>query len=200
MIEVESCFPAANRPVHICNVGSMSQSNQAASMPAMLGAIKRLLAKHHNQKGIIHTGNYSIARAIMALGDPRLVSHAAADRAAVVSAFKASLSPLVFVSPSSTRGLDLPDDDCRFNILAKAPYQSLTDKLVSNRLYTKPLGQLWYSSMCAQEIEQAFGRGVRHESDWCENYSLDIDANKLICSRPELFSDHFRKSLIIHRA
>lgn len=197
MIEVASTFPAKACPVRMINAADMSFKQIGVGLPKMLDKIKHLLTHHSSHKGIIHTSNYAITQAIMELGDPRLITHSPSNKADMVERFKDSPKPLVFVSPSSTRGIDLPDDHCRFNILAKAPYPSLSDKFISARSYTKPLGQQWYTSLCAQEIEQAFGRGMRHEQDWCECYSLDTCANRLMCGQPSMFSEHFLSSRAI---
>jgi Rad3-related DNA helicase len=94
----------------------------------------------------------------------------------------------VFVSPSSTRGVDLPDDQCRFIIVAKAPFQSLGDKLVKSRVYgAGGFGKFWYRAICAQDIVQASGRGVRHTNDHCTTYILDKQAEKLIVDNQGLF-------------
>jgi Rad3-related DNA helicase len=94
----------------------------------------------------------------------------------------------VFVSPSSTRGVDLPDGLCRFIIIPKAPFQSKADKLVKSRLYTPGgLGGFWYRAMCAMDIVQASGRGVRHQDDHCTTYLLDKQIEKLVVNNQNLF-------------
>ena len=103
--------------------------------------------------------------------------------------------PLVFVSSSSARGINLPDDLCRFIILLKAPYLSLADKLTSKRAYSGKLGQFWYSSMAAQEIVQMTGRGVRHKGDYCVSYILDKQLGDLILDNQQLFPKYWMDSV-----
>lgn len=195
MIDVPSTFPVGANPVYLCNVGDMSRKTIAAATPKILDAIKTLLNHHANHKGVIHTGNYEVCRAIMATGNPRLITHDQFNKQAQIDKFTQSDQPLVFVSPSSTRGLDLPGDLCRFTITAKAPYQSLGDSFVAGRTYSKPLGQRWFTSCCAQEIEQGVGRGMRSQDDWCENYILDIAACKLIAGQRSMFGEYFNQSV-----
>ena len=77
--------------------------------------------------------------------------------------------------------MNLPDNLCRFIIIAKAPFQSLADKLVSRRVHgTGGFGKFRYRAMCAQDIMQASGRGVRHKDDHCVTYIIDKQAEKRI--------------------
>ncbi len=101
----------------------------------------------------------------------------------------------VFVSPSSIRGVDLPDDLCRFIIIAKAPFQSLADKLVSARVYGSGLGAFWYRAICAQDIVQASGRGVRHKEDYCTTYLLDKQMEKLVVDNQNLFPRYWMEAV-----
>jgi Rad3-related DNA helicase len=123
----------------------------------------------------------------MGLNNPRLVTHNSYNKDDVLKQFIESKDK-VFVSPSSTRGVDLPDDLCRFNIIPKAPFQSLRDKLVKSRVYgSGGFGKFWYRAICAQDIVQASGRGVRHKNDHCTTYILDKQAEKLIVDNQGLF-------------
>ncbi len=102
---------------------------------------------------------------------------------------------MVFVSPSSVRGLDLPDDECRSIIIAKAFFQSLADKLVSARVYGSGLGGYWYRAICAQDIIQASGRGVRHKEDHYVTYLLDRQIEKLVVDNQTLFPRYWMEAV-----
>jgi Rad3-related DNA helicase len=194
MFEVPSIFPVGANPVNLCNIGDMSYKTINESLPRVISATMQIINHHANHKGVIHTGNYKVCDAIMATNNPRLITHNSYNKQEQIERFMSSSRPLVFVSPSSTRGMDLPDDLCRFTITAKAPFQSLGDKFTSGRMYSKPIGKQWYISSCAQEIEQGVGRGMRSANDWCENYILDIAACRMITSNPQLFGQYFLDS------
>mgnify|MGYP003613491933 CR=1 FL=1 len=53
----------------------------------------------------------------------------------------------------------------------------------------------WFTSCCAQEIEQGVGRGMRSQDDWCENYILDIAACRLIAGQRSMFGEYFNQSV-----
>jgi Rad3-related DNA helicase len=94
--------------------------------------------------------------------------------------------------------VDLPDDQCRFIIVAKAPFQSLGDKLVKSRVYSSGgFGQFWYRADCAQGIVQASGRGVRHKDDYCATYILDKQAERLIVDNQGLFPRYWMEAVDI---
>jgi Rad3-related DNA helicase len=195
-LELSSTFPAENRPVILRPVADLSHKNDGADHPKLLCEIERILKKHKRQKGVIHTVSYGLNKLVMSLGDPRLITHEnAQDKEDALKRFSSSRNG-VFVSPSSARGLDLPDDECRFIVIAKCPFMDLSDKLVSSRLYSPGgLGRFWYKSECAQSIIQASGRGVRHREDWCTTYLLDAQIAKLLAENPGLFPGYWRDAL-----
>ena len=53
-LRIPSPFPIENRPIHVLPVGSMSKDNIDRTLPIMAEAVKLLLDKHPDEKGIIH--------------------------------------------------------------------------------------------------------------------------------------------------
>ena len=64
-ISVDSSFPPENSPFYIAAVGSMSYNNKLSTLPKIAGGVQIILEKHKNERGIIHTINYEIAKYIM---------------------------------------------------------------------------------------------------------------------------------------
>ena len=193
-VEIPSTFPASNRPVLLQPVANMNHKNYEEELPKLLKQIQKILDKHPHEKGIIHTVSWKLNEAVRTIGDPRLIFHNSYDKDLVLERFRGS-SNGVFVSPSSTRGLDLPDDLCRFVIVAKAPFQNLGDKLVSSRVYGGGLGAFWYRAICAQDLVQASGRGVRHKDDYCVTYLLDKQIEKLVVDNQNLFPRYWMEAV-----
>jgi len=176
-------------------VADMSYRTFKDELPALLAEIQRLVDKHPNQKGIIHTVSYRLNKAVMGLNNPRFITHDRYNKDDILRQFMESENK-VFVSPSSTRGVNLPDDLCRFIIIAKAPFQSLGDKLVSSRVHgTGGFGKFWYRAMCAQDIMQASGRGVRHKDDHCVTYVIDKQAENIIVNNQRLFPKYWMQAV-----
>jgi len=200
MREIPSTFSAGNRPVYLSYACDMRSERGLGisrdEIKKLLDQIVEIMAKHKGEKGIIHTVNWVLNDAVMSIGDPRLITHDPLNKMSQLKDHLGSPNGSVFVSPSSTRGLDLPDDECRFSIIAKCPYKNLGDKLVSARVYgSRHIGQYWYRSICAQDLVQAVGRGVRHDKDWCVNYVLDKQACNLITDYPALFPQYFKDAV-----
>ena len=100
-----------------------------------------------------------------------------------------------FCPPAAFKEWILPDDQCRFIIIAKSPFESPEDKLVSARVYGNGMGKFWYKSICAQSIVQASGRGVRHKRDHCLTYLLDKQAVRLVVDNQNLFPRYWMEAV-----
>lgn len=191
-LEIPSVFPIENRLVYLKPVGNITYKLFDTEAPKILDEINRLLAKHLYEKGIIHAVSYRLSQLIMDnIGIDRLITHNRKNREEVLERFKQSDRPLVLVSPSMERGVDLPDDKCGFIVYAKAPFLSLGDKLTSKRVFGSSIGALWYRSLCAQTIVQGCGRGVRHINDKCVSYLLDEQMYRLVMDSRSLFPKDF---------
>ena len=172
--EFPSPFPVEHREIALNPVANLTYKTMDEEVPKLIKGIKEVLAKHPNEKGLIHCVSYGLANKIMEIGDPRLVTHNGGDKIDTIDMFKSSPDPLVLVSPSSERGLSLDDDYCRFIIWAKAPFLNLKDKLVQSRLYAGgKVGQQWYASHMLLTVVQGCGRGTRSKTDRCLSYILD---------------------------
>ena len=76
----------------------------------------------------------------------------------------------IIIGPSLAEGIDLPDDLCRFIIILKVPYPTLTSKLVKAKMKLFPN---WYASTTSNIIIQGIGRGNRNKTDYCQTFILD---------------------------
>lgn len=198
---VPSSFPEENRPVYMGVKAPGGKSIPLVNLTSktwdeevwkIIPQITTIMAEHLGEKGIIHAVSYKLAKYIMdQIGIDRLITHDSKNREEVLEEFRRSKERLILVSPSLERGVDLPDDDCRFICWAKAPYLSLGDKLTKSRVYSGKVGNLWYKSLTAQNIVQGCGRGVRHKDDRCVTYILDEQIKKLMLEKRSLFPDYF---------
>lgn len=170
-IALPSTFPVKNRPIHYLPVGKMSTAEIDTTLPKMVEAIKVILEAHKNEKGIIHTTNFRVARYIRdMLNDSRLLLHNDTDRDKVLKHHCDSNEPTVLVSPSMTEGVSLDYDLARFAIIAKLPYPNLGDKALRKRIARD---SWYYDYLTMRSFVQAIGRGVRSDTDTCVTYVLD---------------------------
>lgn len=90
-------------------------------------------------------------------------------------------------------GIDLPDEQCRWQVLLKVPYPSMGDSRVSY-LIDEEGDWDWYYDNTARSIMQAVGRGVRSEDDYCSFYVLDRSFLDVL--KRATFPDWFRDAVI----
>lgn len=173
-INCPSIFPKENRKVYHTKVGSLSFKNKEKTKPNMLKAVKQILKKHENERGIIHTVNYEFANYIYSeLRDPRLIMPKGKERDRIIEKVLTSdKKDTVLLSPSLTEGIDLKDDLSRFTVICKVPYGNLGDQWIKRRL---DLDNGWYTEKTIETIIQMTGRSVRTVEDFAVGYILDSD-------------------------
>lgn len=155
--------------------------------------IDRIIESRHDRKGIIHTANFKLRDFIMAnskYGPSGRYNCMVTNRkglgettSEVIAQFKAMTAPAVLVSPSVTTGYDFPYDACRYQIIAKLPYDNVFSKLEQARTEIDPQ-QSAYKML--QSFMQAVGRGDRAEDDMQEVFVLDENIATALWRNKEL--------------
>lgn len=209
VVEAPMMFPVENRPVYYSPVASMSRKDEAKDLPEMLDAIEHLcrwrFADQYPEgvRTLIHAHKYSLAKDIVShlertMPDRKIITYMGArDKDRALAEYKRHPASIL-VAVSMGRGVDLPDDLCRLQIMAKVPYPYLGDAQVSARM-NAPGGQTWYSTHTARVILQACGRGVRHVEDWCEMWILDRSFSGFKKDNKSLFPDWWLEALELVR-
>jgi ATP-dependent DNA helicase DinG len=138
---------------------------------------------HSNDKGIIHTTSYTQVRFIEGLlsekNRERLIStDAEIPRDEIIAKHVGSsistgneILKSVLISPSLHTGLDLKDDQSRFQIIVKIPYPSRGDRWIETK--RKIDDGKWYNWQTAIRLVQSCGRSIRSKDDWAKTYVLD---------------------------
>jgi len=169
-------FPPSNRPVlWLKESPRLSYRSDDRDYGRQIELVKGILSIHREEKGIIHTASWSHAKKLarglsregreIFLPDPK-------KRVESIEEFKYSPLGTVAISPSWNEGLDLHDDLARFAIIAKVPWPSLADPIVSLRLKRKG-GRAWFDWVAALAVVQGAGRIVRHPEDFGVTYIVD---------------------------
>jgi ATP-dependent DNA helicase DinG len=181
-------FGLAFRPV-----GRMTQSHIERTLRDYPRAIRKILADNPGVKGIIHTTNYKITRALReALVDSRLLfQDSARDRETMLKRHIGSPEPTVLVSPSMMEGLDLRDDLGRFQVMCKVPYPDLSDPIVKHK------DREWYAWRTVRTLTQAIGRSVRSDTDWTRTYILDESFMDVLDRNYEMVPIHLRRGMTV---
>ena len=175
-IRVPNIFDLSKNPIRIYPELDMSGFPiETGAAEDSIPIIEEILKTHINEKGVIHTTNYDIAKYIMnSIENDRLLTHySSRNREEVLKKFKNSDEPLVLVSPSMNEGVDLPGDLCRFQIIFKLPYLPYNEPWIDKRENLYEDGKEWYDYKMLTKLIQGYGRGIRFEGDYCKTYILD---------------------------
>ncbi len=172
-VSMPSHFDPVRRPFVSLPAGRMTRDHEKLAWSGVAAELKRIVRAHNAEKGVVHAVSYDRARrareAIAPLGIP-IFEHEGRDRTAVLNAFRSARPPAVLISPSFEEGVDLPHDECRFQVMLKVPFPGLGDPLVGARKRDDPA---WYAWRTAARLVQTYGRGMRAEDDACTTYILD---------------------------
>ncbi|MDA4120105.1 MAG: hypothetical protein OK436_05915, partial [Thaumarchaeota archaeon] len=198
-VRVQSDFPKENRPIYVRPVVAMTAKNKEVGYPAMVKGVKEVVESHPTERVLVHCVSYELGRVLASglvpLPGRSVLTYGPGERDSVVESFKA-LERSVLIAPSLERGVDLPDDLCRVQVIAKIPFPYLGDRQISARLHS-PGGQGWYTVSTVRSIVQSTGRGVRHKEDWAISYILDSTFVSNVWGRNRgLFPTWWREALI----
>lgn len=184
MITIPDTFPARRAPVILADVVKLSSMHDFdASMQKVMRFIEDTCAFYGGlrTRGLVHCGNYLIQKYVLTHASTelrrRLVGHdRGRQRNLTVEKWKTGgAEDSVFLAVGMNRGIDLPYDECRYQVIVKGPFADLGDGFVSARkaLFGKAEGQRWYVAEMLKEVIQAAGRGMRYADDACVTYVLD---------------------------
>ena len=170
-IRRKSPFDIKRNPIKTYAEYNMSRKFIDETAPKTIKTVKEILEKHKNEKGVIHTVSTQCRDFLInSIKSDRFIYHDTQNRSEVIDEFKNSNKPLVMVSQSVSEGVDLPGDECRFQIIYKIPYPDLSDKQTALR---NSLDPKWYDYKTSLSLVQTHGRGMRFEEDYCSTYFID---------------------------
>lgn len=199
-VESESQFGLRYSPVTIItNVPKVSsfETMSQEDVEKWLSIISQIVCAwtRTGLSGIVHTKSYSQSQRIRdylfnTLGRDHVVSHSRGGTEEAVSRYKALIQGssgsdsrygYALVSPAVSTGYDFPGDECRWQVLAKVPFQDTRGAITRARLGLdypvgspeREAGNALAASEIANTIMQIYGRGVRSESDKCELFITD---------------------------
>lgn len=192
-----SSFPVESRKIYIESAANLTTKTMDVEVPKLIQRVKEIISLHPEEKGLIHTISYKIAQQIQdSINSPRFIFHNSTNKQEILEKFTSSTEPLILLSPSSTRGLSLEQDLCRFIIVCKAPFAYLGDPIISARTRSgNGLGQFWYLSVMMSDVLQAVGRGMRSKDDYCKSYILDQQFKNVLCKQPSLWPEWIKEAV-----
>jgi len=194
-VSCDSPIPAEKRPVLNLGAVDLSYRNKQENLPYLVQYIEKILETHPNERGIIHTVSYDIAKYIIEnVNTDRFVMPRGKTRDAEINRFKSSYrDDLVLISPSLTEGISLDDDLSRFTVVCKLPYGNLGDPWIKKRM---GISQQWYNNQTIQTLVQMTGRSVRSKDDEAITYILDKSFSWFYRQNQSKFPDWWKTSLV----
>lgn len=192
-IEVPSIIPSSNRPIIKRYVGSMATSSVDKTMPNMIAEIKMLADEHSDEKGVIHTFTYKIARAFQnafSYSD-RFMFHDQYNKEKVFRKFKEDNTNKILVSPVAFEGVDFPYDQARWQCICKEPFPNMRDPQISIR---DSIDYDWVFRQRCLVLSQMYGRTNRAPDDYSVTYLLDSRIETLL-GPSSLVTDYFLEAL-----
>jgi Rad3-related DNA helicase len=196
LVDVPHTFPLENRPLYDVTQGKMTYEHRDETLPDVARLLVRLMARHPDEKGLVHCHSYAIQERLADRLDDfgvsaRISAHDREDRDRALEAWKDGDEPTLFLSVKMEEALDLRGDLARWQVCCKAPYLNTGDSRVARRLED---GQwAWYYRVALRTVIQAAGRIVRAPDDHGATYLADSSLLELFerarSDMPEWFAD-----------
>lgn len=200
-IKLPSTFPKENKEVVFFDPLSLSYSSlqNPATVKQLCKNAAKCVKKHvlEGERGIVLTPSFKLQGDIVSelrsydwYKKYKLFEHRQGEKLAdILDAFKSyTAGPAVLISPSMYEGIDLSGDLSRFQVMIKAPYPSLGDKRMK---FILDKHKDLYELLTIQKLVQGAGRSVRSKDDCATTYMLDLNAQRLMTSRSNIWADEF---------
>jgi ATP-dependent DNA helicase DinG len=157
-----------------------------------------LLTTHQDQRGIIHTGSYELGERVWSklpreIRKRVLTYKGSEEKDKIIKKLKKNPNTVI-MGPSLLEGLNLADDDSRFQIFLKVPYPHLGDRYVKAKLEDS---QKWYNWKTSISVLQGAGRSIRTPDDWAVTYLLDGNFADLLKAAGDQFPPEFKRRLVV---
>lgn len=168
--EFPSDFDPKRCPIYY--VPTMRVDSKAGDLGLLWALLDRIAAKRRDVKGIVHTVSYTRQLEIMdrsRFAGSMIINAKGNPASETIEQFKAAGPGTILVSPSVGEGYDFAGDTCRWQLMCKIPFEP-PSKILKAREADDPE---YRSYQAMQALVQAFGRGMRSKSDWCENFIGD---------------------------
>lgn len=191
-------FPVENRPIYIDTVAKITggKAKQHEWEPKLIQKIDSILSKHPNERGIIHSHNFSISEAIIKKCKfrKRIFYQKDFDSKEIMLEEHAASTNGVILAPAMHEGLDLKDDLSRFQIICKVPWPNFYEDIQLKRRVDENRDYLpWLTAL---KLCQSVGRSIRSETDWAKTYVIDEGIVSFIQSNKAILPSWFLEALI----
>lgn len=209
VVTIPNMFPIENRPVYPIPVADMSYKAKVNSgggtWDEMVEGVRAVLNKHPNERILVHTVSYELARHIKdglklnpspptdQSNRPIITYTESRGKEDALRDYK-SYPNSVLIASSMDRGVDLPGDLCTVQVIAKIPFPNMKDKRINARMFSVG-GTAWYRIQAIRSLIQMCGRGMRSKDDTCVTYVLDEQFKTNLWKSDHLFPKWFTDAI-----
>lgn len=196
--KIESHFDWERSPIIFYPGKKMSARFLQDNLQWAIDSVTRIVRDHSEDAGIIHSGSYELNTKIFN-GLPkdvkkRIVLYRGSEEKSEALKKMMKKKGHVLMGPSILEGLNMVDDQSRFQIFLKVPYPHLGDKYVAAKL---EYSQKWYNWKTSISVLQGVGRSIRTPEDWAVTYMLDGCFADLMKSAGDQFPHEFKSRIRI---
>lgn len=197
-INEDSDIPVENRKVVFLKTDYVESNSELVLSDKIISQIEAILKLRSSQRGIILLTSYSqmdyILNNISVEYRGRLLPVLRdQDKSELISLHRMSPNS-VLISPGLESGVNLVDEDSRFQIIVKAPYYPTADDLRMKKIYESESSHRRYYLKSAFRLLQMAGRSIRHRDDYAMTYVLDAKAERMIHYQRNDLPDWFLKA------
>jgi Rad3-related DNA helicase len=200
-ISVDTPFDPKKSPVVCMPYLDLSKKNFDDNIGDSVDLVSAIMEEHSTDKGIIHSGNYTIAKYVLE-NTPnhirrRLIGKASSKGGLtnidMIEAHKERKDASVLISPSMISGVDLQGDLSKFQIIVKLPWANMGDPWVKAKSDNDPN---WYMNDMIRRLVQACGRSTRTETDEANTYIVDRSIKWVWNRNRNMFPKWFRQRVV----
>lgn len=195
-VELPCDTPVENRPIYLENVKRINNKTTEEEWVGIIEALDKIAGDMLDSegKGVIHSVSNWLMDYILKYSKYKhlMIPAAGATRLSGIEKFKDADNGIL-IGPNLSRGINLPDELCRWIIIPKIPYPSLGDPRVQEIMKG---GEEQYLVETLSTIIQQCGRGVRHRKDYCKTFILDSGAGYLFKQTSSWLPQWFREAII----
>ena len=178
-IEIDNQFDLEKSPIFFLSGYKLNWANREKNFPNVLEVCDKIIAKHSDDKGIVHSSSFLLANDIVnssSVSDRFITYSTSSEKEDAIQRFKESKNG-VLIGPSLLEGLSFDDDLSRFQIFFKVPFPNVSDEFMKKLLEMYPEK---YMAKTANNIIQGTGRSVRSRDDWAITYIIDSCFDQLL--------------------
>lgn len=184
VLSMNSPFDIAKRKISYIPVAKFSYANREEAFDSIIKTADKIIDIMYQYygkpvRGLIHSGTYGNAEIFKEKSKFSSIIETPRNIRDAIVLTKSKSENLIIASPTIYEGIDFKDDLARFQIIVKVPYDSLTDPL---KKYNMKYNSKKYTKEAVIKLVQAYGRGTRHEEDYCMTFILDANFESILYS------------------